>query len=252
MRQQWEHRKQGIFVAEGEKVVRRLLESDFNLISLLLPHRWAQEYEPLLQKRPEPDIPVYVADKELLEKLIGFSMYQGVMAVAKVPEPATLDSVLKSTPKPHLFVALDGVSNAENLGVVLRGCAAFGAQALFSGETCASPFLRRAVRNSMGAIFKIPVVETPNLVECLGAMKQHGIRVVAAHPHAEGRFFSGTDLKGDCCLVLGSEGEGISIEVLDVCDEAASVPMQNDVDSLNVASAAVVFLYEAVRQRGQC
>ena len=101
MRQQWEHRKQGIFVAEGEKVVRRLLESDFRLISLLLPLRWAKEYETLLLQRPENDIPVYVAEKELLEQLIGFSMYQGVMAVARVPEPATLDSVLAASPKPH-------------------------------------------------------------------------------------------------------------------------------------------------------
>lgn len=239
-------------MAEGEKVVRRLLESNFNLISLLLPLRWAKEYEPLLQKRSENDIPVYVAEKALLEKLIGFSMYQGVMAVARVPEAATLDTVLASSSKPHLFVALDGVSNAENLGVVLRGCAAFGAHALFAGETCASPFLRRAVRNSMGAVFKIPIVETPHLVDCLGAMKRRGIRVIGAHPHEERRLLSQTDLKGDCCLVLGSEGEGISVEVLDACDEAASVPMQNEVDSLNVASAAVVFLYEACRQRGKC
>src|SRR5438093_1287411 len=82
MRRQVEHREQGIFVAEGEKVVRRLLESHLTVVSLLLPEKWLRELEPLLQARPE-DIHVYLAEKELLETLTGFSMYQGLLAVGK-------------------------------------------------------------------------------------------------------------------------------------------------------------------------
>src|SRR5216117_2095262 len=84
MRRQLEHREQGIFVAEGEKVVRRLLESDFTVLSLLLPARWLLEYEPLIRSRAE-EIHAYVARKEVLEKLTGFSMYQGVLALGKIP-----------------------------------------------------------------------------------------------------------------------------------------------------------------------
>ena len=84
MRRQHEHRQQGIFVAEGEKVVRRLLESQFTVVSVLLPEKWLRELEPLLQARPE-DIRVFVAEKALLETLTGFSMYQGLLAVGKVP-----------------------------------------------------------------------------------------------------------------------------------------------------------------------
>src|SRR6185312_6796493 len=80
MRRQMEQREQGIFVAEGEKVVRRLLESPLAVVSLLLPEKWAHEYEPLLRARPET-IPVYVAEKAVLETLTGFSMYQGVLAI---------------------------------------------------------------------------------------------------------------------------------------------------------------------------
>src|SRR5207247_11373990 len=91
LRRPLEHREQGIFDAEGEKVVRRLLESDFTVVSLLLPEKWFLEYEPIIGSRPE-DISVYLAEKNILEKLIGLSMFQGVMAVGKIPAAPTLDS----------------------------------------------------------------------------------------------------------------------------------------------------------------
>ena len=137
----------------------------------------------------------------------------------------------------------------------MRNCAAFGAQALIVGETSSSPFLRRAVRNSMGTIFQLPVVElkpelTPkNLAEALRHLRAHGIRCLAAHPHTENKILSQVDFTGDCCIVFGSEGSGLSPEVLAACDEAVAVPMADGVDSLNVAAAAAVFLYEASRQR---
>src|SRR5438132_11968083 len=90
LRRQHEQRQQQDFVAEGEKVVCRLLESNFAIVSLLLPEKWLREYEPLLQARPE-EIHAYLAEKSLLEKLTGFSMYQGVLAVGKIPELPTLE-----------------------------------------------------------------------------------------------------------------------------------------------------------------
>ena len=159
MRRQHEHRQQGIFVAEGEKVVRRLLESSFGVVSVLLPEKWLRELEPLLQARPE-EIQVFVAEKALLETLTGFSMYQGLLAVGKVPPLPTLEEMVARSPQPRLLAAADGLSSAENLGALVRNCAAFNAQALIVGETCSSPFLRRAVRSSMGTIFQMPIVET--------------------------------------------------------------------------------------------
>ena len=250
MRRQLEHRQQGIFVAEGDKVVRRLLESQFSVVSVLLPEKWLRELEPLLQARPEL-IQVFVADKELLETLTGFSMYQGLLAVAKVPAMPTLAEMLARSPKPRLLAAADGLSSAENLGALVRNCAAFNSQALIVGETCGSPFLRRAVRSSMGAVFQLPIVEPPSLAQSLRDLRQHAIRIIAAHPHATGRTLSQADFTGDCCLVFGSEGYGLSPAVLAACDEAAAIPMPPAVDSLNVGSAAAVFLYEANRQRGR-
>jgi tRNA G18 (ribose-2'-O)-methylase SpoU len=248
MRRQLEHEAAGVFVAEGEKVVRRLLESSLPVLSLLLPEQWVPVLAPLLAARPE-NITLFVADKRLLETLTGFSMYQGVLGLAKVPPPVTLQTVLECSSKPRLLAGADGLSNAENLGALVRNCAAFNVNALIVGETCCSPFLRRAVRSSMGAIFHLPVLESDCLASTLRELKQAGIRCIAAHPHTEHHPLSQTDFSRDCCIVFGSEGQGIGASVRNHCDECAAIPMPHNVDSLNVGSAAAVFLYEANRQR---
>jgi len=250
MRLQHEHRLQRIFVAEGEKIVRRLLESRLGVVSVLLPRKWVPEFAPLLERRPE-HLCVFVAEKELLETLTGFTMYQGLLAVGRVPEAVTLEAALAASPRPRLFAAVDGLSNAENLGNLVRNCAAFGVQTLLVGETCSSPYLRRAVRASMGAVFQLPLVETADLAAALRELQSRGVRAVAAHPHSERRAVAEADLADDCCLVFGSEGYGLSPRVLAACTQAAAIPMPAHVDSLNVGSAAAVFLYEACRQRGR-
>jgi tRNA G18 (ribose-2'-O)-methylase SpoU len=267
MRRPLEQERQGIFVAEGEKVVRRLLESRFEVVSVLLPEKHLESFRLLLTARPE-NLNVFLAEKKLLEQLVGFSMYQGVLAVGKIPLPASLDGILQDSPKPLMLVAVDGLTNAENLGALVRNCVAFGAQALIVGETSSSPFLRRAVRNSMGTIFLLPVIELAKLgqrhqfttkphdtkltlAECLKELRSRGVRCVAAHPHTDGKFLSRADFSDDCCIVFGSEGDGISPAVLESCDEAVAIPMPPTVDSLNVGAAAAVFLYEASRQRGK-
>ncbi|MEY2429174.1 MAG: hypothetical protein QOJ40_2059 [Verrucomicrobiota bacterium] len=248
MRRQEDHKEQGIFVAEGEKVVRRLLESKLCVISLLLPDKWLADLRPLLESRSE-EIQVFVAEKKLLETLTGFSMYQGLLAVGKIPPSDSLDTILARSPKPRLLVAVDGLSSAENLGALVRNCAGFKAHGLIVGETSCSPFLRRAVRSSMGAIFHLPFAQVARLAEALRHLTQHGIRCIAAHPHVEGRVLAQAELSSECCIVLGSEGHGISPPVLAACSEAVAIPMPPTVDSLNVSSAAAVFLYEANRQR---
>src|SRR5580692_2727548 len=153
-----EHEAQGIFIAEGEKVTRRLLESHFTVVSIVLPEKHLENYRSLLEARPE-QVTVYLAEKSLLETLVGYSLFQGVLSVGKIPPPASLEDILQKSPAPKLLVAIDELSNAENLGALVRNCVAFGVHGLIVGETSSSPFLRRAVRNSMGAIFGLPVVE---------------------------------------------------------------------------------------------
>ena len=265
-----EHAKLGIFVVEGDKVLHRLLDSGFTVVSVLLLESRLAEFEPKLRTRPETDIAVFTCERAVMDELVGFEIYQGVLAIGKIPELRSLEKIHAVSPRPHFFVALDGLSTAENIGVVRRNCVAFGVSALIVGETCSSPFLRRSVRNSMGAVFKLPVLELTSvgradlpvspdapqrvptnqtLAETLRELRDHGVRCLAAHPHTDKKVLSQANFTGDCCIVFGSEGHGISGEVLAACDEAVAIPMANDVDSLNVSAAAAVFLYEVNRQR---
>lgn len=248
MRRHEDHWHQRIFVAEGEKVVRRLLESRLEVLSVLVPEKWFLNLRDQIAARPEP-IRCFTAAKQLLEQLTGFSMYQGLLAVGRIPPAVTVAQALASSPAPRLFAAVDGLTQAENLGALVRNCVAFGTQALLVGETSNHPYLRRAVRASMATIFHLPVVESTNLAASLIELRAAGMRCVAAHPHTDRRRLPQADLARDCCIVFGSEGQGLSATVLAACDEAIAIPMPPHVDSLNVAAAAAVFLYEAHRQR---
>lgn len=249
LRQTGEHREQGYFVCQGEKNVSRLLGSPFRVVSMIMTEEWFERLRPLWEVRSE-EIEVYVGPRELLQKVIGFKLYQPLMAVGKIPAAPTLGDVLMTSARPYLFVAVDGISNADNLGGLMRNCGAFGAHALVVDSTSCSPFLRRSVRASMGAIFAIPILRAPRLVPVLQELGDRGIRRVASFPDTDRLDLAAVDLRGDTCLVFGSEGYGISAAVLEHCDERAAIPMHPNMDSLNVAHAAAVFLYEAVRQRG--
>ncbi len=248
MKWQTDHQRSNIFVAEGEKVVRRLLESNLTVQSLLLPEKWLKEYENIFRGRTEM-IHAFIAEKQTLETLTGFSMYQGVLAVATVPEPTPLARILDKKKSNLLLLAVDGLSSAENLGGIIRTSVAFGVDALVIGETCCHPYLRRSVRGSMGAVFKMPHVISTDLAATLTELNEAGVQTVAAHPHTKTKFLCHANLQHASCIILGSEGDGISPKVLAACREIVAVPMENEIDSLNVGNAAAVFLYEAFRQR---
>jgi tRNA G18 (ribose-2'-O)-methylase SpoU len=244
-----EHQKKGIFVAEGEKVVRRLLESTIRMMSILLTEEWFSIYRNPLESRDE-EIEVYLAKKELMETIVGFQLHKGIMAVAKIPERTTLPEVAASASEPFFFIAVDGVMNSENMGVIVRNCASFGISCLLVGETSCDPYLRRAVRNSMGNVFSLPLVYVTDIAETLKEIRiRYNTTIVAAHPRDASRGIGTVDLTKNCCIVLGGEGHGISEQVLGACDIETAIPMHPGVDSLNVASASAVIMYEVQRQR---
>ncbi len=247
LRRPAEHHRLGLFVAEGEKVVRRLLESTLTVNSVLMTPEWFEKFKPILELRGTID--AYIAPKAQVETIVGYPLHQGIMALGRVPAERPLAETLAVNAVPYLLMAIDGLTNSENIGVLVRNCVAFGVQAIIVGETSSSPYLRRAVRNSMGAVFQLPVIHSARLADTLSDLRSSfQTRVLAAHPGGTQQL-AATDLRGNCCLVLGSEGEGISASILNQCDATLSIKMENGVDSLNVGSASAVFLFEAVRQR---
>jgi tRNA G18 (ribose-2'-O)-methylase SpoU len=243
-----DHERAGVLVAANFKTVQRLLRSRFTVVSLLVTSEWLEKLRPLLTERTET-ITVYVAARPLLETITGYQMHQCALAVGKIPPQPNFDELLAAAPQPRLLVAVEAIASADNLGAVVRSCAAFGAQFLIVGETCGSPFQRRAVSGSVGSIFEQPVVQVDNLVAKLNQLRAEGVRCLAADPGPRAKKLTHVDLRGDCCLVFGAEGPGLTEAVLAACDDVVEIPMPSHMNSLNVATCAAVFLYEAMRQR---
>ena len=251
LRRPLEHIQHGIFVAEGTKVVDRLLHSSIEIHSILVTPEWYESLSslPEVQATLETIPTVFIAEKHLLEDIVGYNLHQGIMAVARIPKNISLSELMPAIRQPHFLVALDGLVNSENVGVIVRNCAAFGIDGIIVGETSSSPFLRRAVRNSMGTVFHIPIIHVEHLGESLTYLHQtFKTEIIAAHPHDKATIHN-TDFTGNICIVLGHEGLGVSQPILDICTQRIAIPMENNTDSLNVASASAVFLYEARKQR---
>lgn len=190
-----------------------------------------------IEKLPIPaGIDVRVAPLSRLISIVGFRLHQGLMALGTIPPEKPLGGTL------HL--ALDGLANAENVGAILRSCAAFGVDGVILGPGTASPWLRRAVRVSLGASLVVPLHTSSDLASTLCALNAY-----AAHIHGDRRDFRSVDYTRPVCLVLGSEPTGVTGPVLRACRGVVYIPMASDWDCLNVAASAAVLLSEVRRQR---
>jgi tRNA G18 (ribose-2'-O)-methylase SpoU len=247
LRRHEEHDRQGIFVAQGDKVVSRVLHRGLPLVSVLATPDRFRAVRPLLEQRTEP-ISVYLADDDTLAAITGHRLFQGILAVARTPREWTLAELLAAARRPRFLVALDGLSNAENLGAVARSALAFGVQGLLIGETCAPPWLRRAVRASLGTLLDLPVVRSTDLAADLAILRAAGLLCLATDVQGS-THWPAPALRGDVCLVFGSEGAGLRPALRAACDATAAVSIAAEVESLNVACAASIFFYEIARSR---
>lgn len=244
------HYEKGIAIIEGDKVVARFLASSFELVSILLTNEWFDLYKDNLSHRKET-IDVYIADTKLIKSIVGFNYHQGIIAIAKIPPDRSLDDVITDGLKSNLIVALDRLERSENTGLIVRNCAACGAGGLIVGETSADPWLRRAIRNSMGNIFKLPIIKCSSLSETLLSLRnKYGYKIYGAALEKNSTFLESADFSGNTCLVFGNEGVGLSDTILDVCDATVKIPMAEGVDSFNVACASAIMIYEASRRMG--
>ncbi len=251
LRRPHDHRERGIFIAEGEKVALRLFESGIETLSVLISPGKLEAHRTTIAGATG-DFPVFVAPQPLLEAIVGFRLHQGILAIGRIPESVPLADRLRarvaSSPKPLLVVALDGLADPENVGILVRSSTALGADALLASANSSSPWLRRSVRNSMGTVFRLPIYEIDSLPETLtGLERDFELQILAAD--ARGTAMDETDLTGHLCVVLGNEDTGVSPAVLERCHGRIAIPMEPGVDSLNVAAAGAAILWEVGRQR---
>ena len=223
----------GRFIAESERVVRRLIESGLAVESVLLtPPRLATLADALAGP-----FPVYVAPQDVLDGVAGFHVHRGCLALGVRPLAPQLP------PDARTIVALEDLTDVDNLGAIARHAAAFGADALLLSPRCADPFYRKAIRVSLGAVFVLPVVRAAAWPDELDRLRRDGVEVVGAVLDADAIPLGRYSRAPRVALLLGAEGPGLSAVARAACDHRVTIPMSPQADSLNVATAAAIFLY---------
>lgn len=237
---------EGLYLAESPKVIERALSAGHRPRSLLLLESWLPSVEPLLSEHPE--VPVYVGEPEVLRALTGFHLHRGALASMHRPAPRDPLELLAASRR---VVVLEDLADHTNVGAIFRSVAALGADAVLLTPSCADPLYRRAVRVSMGAVLQVPWARLPEWPLAGPMIRDAGYELAAfaLREGAEDLADFATELPERLALLFGTEGEGLSRRALASATRCVTIPMDNGVDSLNVATAAAVALW-AVRTGG--
>lgn len=235
--------EKGLFIAESPKVIGTALSAGLEPVSFLMEQRHITgDAAPLLARFP--DVPVYTAERELLERLTGYTLTRGVLCAMRRPAPKSPSSVIADARR---VAVLEGVVDATNIGAIFRSAAALGMDAVLLSPTCCDPLTRRAVRVSMGTVFQLPwatfdiwpnggmaLLRGAGFATCAMALRDDSLAL------GDERLNSLPKL----AIVLGAEGDGLANGTIAACDYTVRIPMAHGVDSLNVAAASAVAFWE--------
>ncbi|MDP3656235.1 MAG: RNA methyltransferase [Brevundimonas sp.] len=239
--------RRGLFVAEGE-VVLNVLTSARSLCrptALLLDGKRVEGLAEMLA-RVADETPVYVADQPVLDAIAGFHLHRGILALGEKPRAETLESCLAGTGPDCVVVAASGIGNHDNIGGIFRNAAAFGAAAVLLDRTCCDPFYRKAIRVSVGAVLRTPMVTGLDPSAMIDGLEAAGFAVMALTPGAETPL-EHSPRGGRVALILGPEGPGLSPGVIGRC-RPVGITMSGGFDSLNVSVASGIALHHFTRE----
>jgi tRNA G18 (ribose-2'-O)-methylase SpoU len=228
------------FVVEGEKLVARLLQSRFPLVSVLVTDR----HLPALLFTVPDEFPTYILPHELIDRLVGFPFHRGVLACAARRPAPPIEEIVGSRGEQRFLVICPKLSDPENLGAIARIGDVFGIDAIMTGSECPDPFSRRVLRVSMGSILRVPVLVSERLANDIDYLiKVFGLRLLGAVPEPTAIPFDQVARPLRLGLVLGDEDRGIDPEWLSRCHERITIPMRQGAGSLNVAVAAGILIH---------
>jgi len=238
--------RDGLFIAEGTVVLRMLGQAaaranGFAAEAILLLENRLAGIADLLEAFP-PGVPVYVASVAVFDAIAGFNMHRGVLALGRKPAAAAEAGLLGRLPETSLVLAGCGLSNHDNVGSIFRNAAAFGADAVFLDETSCDPLYRKAIRVSVGSVLAVPFARRLPAQAMLRGLADAGFEIWGLSPRGEVPV-SAIPAARRIALVLGTEGEGLPQGVL-ASFRTARIPQRPGLDSLNVATASGIALYE--------
>ena len=237
---------QGLFIAEGTKVISRAVAAGYPVRSVLVAERRLADLPALLPQLAATGAPVYVVADKTAEQLTGYRVHRGALASLHrkpLPEVPALAAAARRV------IVLEDLVDHANVGAIFRCAAALGVDAVFLSPRCADPLYRRAVKVSMGAVFAIPYARMAGWFDGLAGLQAAGFRLLALTPDPAaapiGAAVAGQRTAQRIALLLGTEGDGLSSRWLHEADQAVRIPMHPDalacgVDSLNVVAAAAI------------
>ena len=234
---------EGLFLAEGEKVVRRAAAAGFAARSFLMAPRWLEGLGDVLEAS---EAPCYVVSEALAEEVTGFHVHRGALASMQRRPLPSVESVLAGA---RSILVLEDLVDHSNIGSCFRNGAALGFDAVLLAPRCADPLYRRAIKVAMGTVFSVPWTRVPDWYDALPMLSSAGFTTVALTLAEDSvpieEAVAGVD---KVALVLGSEGHGLSARWERAADRRAIIPMSAGVDSLNVAAATAVACYVTSRR----
>jgi tRNA G18 (ribose-2'-O)-methylase SpoU len=241
LRTRWEP-PHGLFIAEGELVLRRAARAGYPLRSVLIDAKRVGQFADL----DRGGAPMYAATQQVLEAATGFHVHRGVLASFRRRPLPSAEEVLAAARR---VAILEDVNNHTNLGAIFRGAAALGMDAVLLSPSCADPLYRRSVRVSMGEVFAVPYATLAPWPDGLETVRAAGFHVVAMTPAADAVPLQDLTpaVRSRPAVLLGAEGPGLSAKALAASDVRAAIPMKRGVDSLNVAAASAVAFWELCR-----
>ncbi|MEU6414487.1 RNA methyltransferase [Microbispora sp. NPDC046933] len=237
--------ERGLFVAEGEKVIRRAVGAGHPVRSVLTTAKWLDALADVVGGAT-----VYVVSDRVMEGITGFQVHRGALAaMERTPLPSVGELLTGAGPR---ILVLEDLVDHGNVGAIFRCAAALGVGAIVLSPRCADPLYRRAVKVSMGAVFAIPYARMTDWHGGLAELRAAGFRLLALTPDQSAVPLDKAPLSGRVALMLGSEGDGLSSHWLHEADQPVCIPMSPramdlGVDSLNVVAAAAVACHGLLR-----
>ncbi|MBW1604104.1 RNA methyltransferase [Streptomyces sp. JJ66] len=230
---------EGLFIAEGDKVIRRALAAGYPMRSMLLSAKWTEAMADVIA---HTSTPVYVVPPRVAEQVTGYHVHRGALAaMRRLPLPAPARLLAGA----HRVVVLESVNDHTNIGAIFRSAAALGMDAVLLSPDCADPLYRRSVKVSMGAVFAVPYARLDAWPDGLHTLRDAGFTLLALTPDPAavplGEVVAGR--LDRAALMLGAEGSGLTPRALAAADVRTRIPMAHGVDSLNVGAAAAVAFY---------
>lgn len=238
-------KENGIFIAESPKVIQVALDSGLKPLSLLCETKHITGDAAHIIKSLNPDIPIYTGGREVLSQITGYTLTRGVLCAMRRP---TLPSVAELLRNSKRIAVIDGVCDSTNIGSIFRAAAALGVDGIILTRSACDPLNRRSIRVSMGTVFKIRWTWLDDSVSSLRNFN-FKIAAMALRPGSVNLDNPTLNAEERLAIVLGTEGDGLSNNVIAEADYSVIIPMHNDVDSLNVASAAAVAFWQLCNRK---